>query len=182
MKFSQIVSALGDAVSASSLEREGNATQAQASIDIQGLAALPDATGSDLSYIEGPKFASHVATTAAGALVIPSDEKLQAAANERHIAWVSVEDPRLVFARAIALFYQPYRRSPGIHPTAFIDPAAKLGQNVAVGPNAVVHEGATIGDRTCIHAGAVVYPKGHYRHQHRPPRQLCHSRAGSNRL
>ncbi|MEL7071026.1 MAG: UDP-3-O-(3-hydroxymyristoyl)glucosamine N-acyltransferase [Cyanobacteria bacterium J06581_3] len=154
MKFSQIVSALGDAVSGSSLEREGDVTP----IDIQGLAALPDATGSDLSYVEGPKFASHIATTQAGALVLPDDEQLQAAANERNIAWVSVKDPRLVFARAIALFYQPYRRSPGIHPTAFVDPGAKLGQDVAVGPNAVVHEGATIGDRTCIHAGAVVYP------------------------
>ncbi|MEO0647095.1 MAG: UDP-3-O-(3-hydroxymyristoyl)glucosamine N-acyltransferase, partial [Cyanobacteria bacterium J06650_10] len=68
------------------------------------------------------------------------------------------KDPRIVFARAISLFYQPYRRNPGIHPTAFVDPAAKIGADVAIGPNAVIHAGATVGDRTCIHAGVAIYP------------------------
>ena len=156
MKFSQIVNALGDAVSASSLTGENKASQAD--IEIQGLAALSEATQQDLSYVEGAKFASQIATTQAGVLVLPADESLQSAANERNIAWVSVNNPRLVFARAIALFYQPYRRSPGIHPRAFVDPDASLGEDVAIGPNAVIHEGVTLGDRVCIHAGAVVYP------------------------
>ena len=64
-----------------------------------------------------------------------------------------------LFARAIALFYQPYRRAPGVHPTAVIDDAASLGESVAIGPRVVIHEGATVGDRVCIHAGAVVYPE-----------------------
>ncbi len=154
MKFSQIVQALGDEVTASSLA----ASPAKTDIDIAGLAPIDEADRQQLSYVEGAKFASHIATTGAGALVIPNDEALQKEAITRGIAWVSVKNPRLVFARVIAQFYQPYRRPPGIHPKAFVDPSATIGKDVAIGPNAVVHERAVIGDRVCIHANSVIYP------------------------
>jgi len=152
MKFSQIVEALGDEVTASNLSPENADTQ------LEGLAAIQEAQASRMSYVEGAKFASYVATTSAGALVLPNDEALQSRASARNIAWVSVKAPRLVFAKAINYFYQPYRRPPGVHPSAVIEPSAEIGKAVAIGPNAVVHAGAQIGDRACIHANAVVYP------------------------
>ncbi|MGB7249798.1 MAG: LpxD N-terminal domain-containing protein, partial [Phormidesmis sp.] len=103
MKFSQIVAALGDEVKASSLEMES-----ELDCDLEGIAAIQEAIASSLSYVEGPKFAEHIATTGAGALVLPFDEALQAKAIARAIPWVSVKNPRLAFARAIALFYQPF--------------------------------------------------------------------------
>jgi len=154
MKFSQIVKALGDEVTASSLVPDPTETD----LDIAGLAPIDEASTQQLSYVEGAKFASHIATTQASALVIPNEEALQKAACDRNIAWVSVKNPRLVFARVIAQFYQPYRRSPGVHPRAFVDPSATLGEDVAIGPNVVIHEQAVIGDRVCIHANSVVYP------------------------
>ena len=96
MKFSQIVEALGDEVTSSSL-----GTNATADVEVKGLAAIQEANATQLSYVEGTKFASYLATTQAGALVIPSDEALQAKATERNIAWVSVKNPRLDIARAI---------------------------------------------------------------------------------
>ena len=173
MKFSQIVEALGDEVtkvSSSSLPSEKASEEASteasaqtlpaanSDIEISGLAAIQDAKKTQLSYVEGAKFASYVETTQAGALVLPNDEALQAQADARNIAWISVKNPRLVFARAIAYFYQPYRRLPGIHPSAVIEPGADIGKDVAIGPHAVVHAGAKISDRTCIHAGVVIYP------------------------
>ncbi|MGD1895944.1 MAG: UDP-3-O-(3-hydroxymyristoyl)glucosamine N-acyltransferase [Phormidesmis sp.] len=151
MKFSQIVEALADQVTASSLD---------AGLDpqIEKIAAIQDAPSGSLSYVEGGKFAAAIETTHASALILPDDSDLQAKAVARELAWVSVKNPRIVFARAIALFYQPYRRAPGVHPTAVIDDAASLGESVAIGPRVVIHEGAIIGDRVCIHAGAVVYP------------------------
>ena len=98
MKFSQIVAALGDEVKASSLEMES-----ELDCDLEGIAAIQEAIASSLSYVEGPKFAEHIATTGAGALVLPFDEALQAKAIARAIPWVSVKNPRLAFARAIAL-------------------------------------------------------------------------------
>ena len=43
-----------------------------------------------------------------------------------------------------------------IHPTAIIDPAAKLGRDVAVGPYTVIEGAAQIGDRCTIQAHAVI--------------------------
>ncbi len=154
MKFGQIVMALGDQVVASSLDSDSSVGDRT----LTGLAAIQEATPQDLSYVEGAKFASYVSTTEAGALILPSDETLQEQADRRGILWIRVKDPRLVFARAISYFYQPYRRAAGIHPSAVVEPGAEIGEDVAIGPLAVVHAGVKVGDRTCIHAGAVVYP------------------------
>jgi UDP-3-O-[3-hydroxymyristoyl] glucosamine N-acyltransferase len=153
MKFSQIVAALGDEVTASSLELD-----VLADIDLTELAAIQEATAIALSYVEGPKFAEYIATTRAGALVLPPDASLQSKAAARSIPWVSVKNPRLVFARAIALFYQPFHPPAGIHPKALIDPSAVIGEAVSIGPNVVIEQNAKIGDRVCIHPNVVIYP------------------------
>jgi UDP-3-O-[3-hydroxymyristoyl] glucosamine N-acyltransferase len=127
--------------------------------DIQGVAAIDEATAKTLSYIEGEKFAYQITTTQATALILPMDEVLQAAASDRNLAWISVPNPRLAFAQAIALFYQPFRPSPGIHPTAVIDSSADLGKDVAIGAHVVIQAGVSLGDGVCIHPNVVIYPE-----------------------
>lgn len=127
--------------------------------EITGVAAIDQATPHTLSYIEGDKFASQIATTQATALILPNNDALHAAASDRHLAWISSPHPRLAFAQAIALFYQPFRPSPGIHPTAVIDPSATLGQDVSIGAHAVIQAGVVLGDEVCIHPNVVIYPQ-----------------------
>ena len=43
-----------------------------------------------------------------------------------------------------------------IHPSAIVDPAAELGENVTIGPYAVVNAGVRIGEGTSIGAHAVI--------------------------
>ncbi len=126
--------------------------------EIVGLASIEAAPASTLSYIEGDKFASWVAKTTASALILPDDSALQARASARKIAWVADREPRLLFARAIALFYQPFRPAAGIHPTAVVDSDCHLGRNVSIGAGAVVQAGVTIGDDACLHPNVTVYP------------------------
>ena len=156
MKFSQIVAALGDEVTASSLDAADS--DASGDLELTELAAVQEAGESALSYVEGPKFADYIATTGAGALVLPADEVLQSKAIAHSIPWVSVKHPRLVFARAIALFYQPFQQPPGIHPSAVVDPTAEIGKAVAVGANVVIQANAKVGDHACIHPNVVLYP------------------------
>ncbi|HEX2101548.1 MAG TPA: acyl-ACP--UDP-N-acetylglucosamine O-acyltransferase [Candidatus Synoicihabitans sp.] len=47
-------------------------------------------------------------------------------------------------------------RSDMIHPSAFIDPAAQLGQNVEVMAGAVITRWARVGDNVVVHPGAVI--------------------------
>ena len=153
MRFSEIVNKLGTSAEINSLTINRNLNP-----DIEGMAAVDRATSSNLSYIEGSKFANRLTTTNAGALILPRDEELQTKASERSIAWISARQPRLMFAQALTLFYQPFRPAPNIHPTAIIDPSASIGKDVYIGAYVVIEKGVTIGDRVCIHPHVVVYP------------------------
>ncbi|HEY9691109.1 MAG TPA: UDP-3-O-(3-hydroxymyristoyl)glucosamine N-acyltransferase [Oculatellaceae cyanobacterium] len=152
MKFSEIVQKL-DSVAGNSL-----ISQPDINPDISGVAPIDTAKEGTLSYIEGGKFASQVGKTSASALILPKDEALQAQASERGIAWVVASDPRLLFARAIALFYQPFHPNPEIHPTAVIHPTAEIGNDVYIGAHVVIQAGVKIGNFVCIHPNVVIYP------------------------
>jgi UDP-3-O-[3-hydroxymyristoyl] glucosamine N-acyltransferase len=155
MKFGELVAKLS-AESGQTLRSQGNAD-----LELVGIAAVNEATRGIISYIEGGKFASQINTTEASALILPKDAELQAQATNREIAWVEVGFPRLAFAQAIALFYQPLKPAPGIHPTAVIDPTVELGQAVSIGAHAVIQAGSKLGDEVCIHPNVVIYPQVH---------------------
>jgi UDP-3-O-[3-hydroxymyristoyl] glucosamine N-acyltransferase len=153
MKFSELIEKLAPQVIQSQLtDPEG------IDPDIIGVAAIETAQPGSLSYIEGPKFAAYLHKTEATALILPVNETLQTQATERGIAWSSTHEPRLLFAAAIALFYQPYHPQPDIHPTAVIDPHAKIGSQVYIGPHVVIPDEVEIGDQVCIHGNVVIYP------------------------
>ncbi|QMS90996.1 UDP-3-O-(3-hydroxymyristoyl)glucosamine N-acyltransferase [Nostoc edaphicum CCNP1411] len=153
MKFSEILRQFGDAATNNSLTSNPDQDP-----EITGVAAIDEASIGTLCYVEGAKFKSFVGNTNASALILPQDEKLQALAQERGIVWLATPDPRLLFAKAIALFYQPYRPTPEIHPTAVIHSTAKVGSDVYIGPHAVIQQGVEIGNGAIIHPNVVIYP------------------------
>jgi UDP-3-O-[3-hydroxymyristoyl] glucosamine N-acyltransferase len=154
MKFSEIVEKLSGTAECNSLT-----VNTDLNPEITGVAPVDEASISTLSYIEGAKFASMVGKTAASALILPRDEVLQSQAIERGIAWISASEPRLVFAKAIALFYKPFHPTPEIHPTAVIHPTAEIGKDVYIGAHVVIQAEAKIGNEVCIHPNVVIYPE-----------------------
>ncbi|MGB3266606.1 MAG: UDP-3-O-(3-hydroxymyristoyl)glucosamine N-acyltransferase [Microcoleus sp.] len=152
MKFSEIVQKLNLANS-HSLTASNAADR-----EITGPAPVDEAESGKISYIEGAKFAAHTATTNASALILPLDESLQAQCDDRNIAWIAAADPRLLFAQTIALFYQPFRPPSEIHPSATLHPSAEIGENVYIGPHAVIQAKVKIGSNVCIHPNVVIYP------------------------
>ena len=152
MKFTDIIEKLGIASEHHSLEEQ------QSNPEISGIAPVDQAVPGTLSYIEGAKFTAMVNQTAASALILPADTALQAQASQRKIAWIATPNPRLLFAQAIALFYQPFHPSPGIQATAVIDPAVEIGEAAYIGSHVVIHRGVKLGDHVTIHANVVIYP------------------------
>ena len=69
---------------------------------------------------------------------------------------IEVERPRLAMMKLLNLFYVPPVVNKDIHPTAVVDPSAKLGQGVCIGPNVVVSPNAEIGDNTKILANSYI--------------------------
>lgn len=154
MKFSEIVEKLSQLTHTHSLTENPDRDP-----EIAAIASVDEATFGTLSYIEGAKFASMVAKTEASALILPVDTNLQKQASDRGIAWIATADPRLTFAYAIKLFYQPFQPSPRIHPTAVIDASVVMGKEVSIGAHVVIQAGVTVGDRVCIHPNVVIYPE-----------------------
>jgi UDP-3-O-[3-hydroxymyristoyl] glucosamine N-acyltransferase len=154
MKFSEIIEKLGEQAKCNSLtvDRDCN-------FDLIGVAPIDRAKSSHLSYVEGDKFAHFLEQTEASALILPANEVLQQKATERKIAWIATPEPRLMFAKTIALFYQPFRPNPGIHPTAAIDPSVVLGKDVYIGAHVAIERGVTIGSGACIYPNVVIYPE-----------------------
>lgn len=153
MKFSLLIEKLGESANNNSL----TSTQI-GDPEITGVTAVDEAHAGTLSYIEGSKFGKQLATTSATALILPKDQQLIDAATERGIAWISTGDPRLLFAKVITLFYQPYHPAPKIHPSAVVHPTAEIGESVYIGAGVVIESGVKIGNAVCIHPNVVIYP------------------------
>ena len=153
MKFNEIVEKNSSLISDHSLNSKPNLNP-----EIIAITPIEEAQKETISYIEGAKFASKVADTLATALILPNNQDLQNQATQRDIAWISTQNPRLLFAKTISLFYQPFRPQPSIHPSAVIDPSANLGKDIYIGPNAVIEKNVTLGNNSCIMANVVIYP------------------------
>ncbi|HLP88867.1 MAG TPA: UDP-3-O-(3-hydroxymyristoyl)glucosamine N-acyltransferase [Nostocaceae cyanobacterium] len=154
MKFSDIVNQLGDLVIEHSLTTHPNQDP-----EISEVTAIDESKSGTISYIDGGKFSALLETTEASAVILPNEEKFTSKATDRGMAWLTTSYPRLVFAKTIALFYQPYRPEPEIHPSAIIHPSVKLGKNVYIGAHVVIQHDVEIGDDVVIHPNVVIYPE-----------------------
>jgi UDP-3-O-[3-hydroxymyristoyl] glucosamine N-acyltransferase len=118
-------------------------------IEISGVAGMEHAGPDQITFLANPKYAHKVKDSKAGAIL--------ASQPSEYLPTVISRNPYLDFARALALFYQPPVPPPGIHPLAFVDPTATVGDNPSIGPFAYVGADVTIGKNAVLHPHAVVY-------------------------
>jgi UDP-3-O-[3-hydroxymyristoyl] glucosamine N-acyltransferase len=141
-------------------------------IEITGVAGLEQAGPAELTFLANPKYAPKIKHTRAAAVLVseplpgPSPASLISA------------NPYHDFARAVALFYQPPRPAPGIHPSAWIAPTASIGPGASIGAYAVVGERVTIGRDAVLHPHVVIYEGAEigdafYAHSHAVVREFC---------
>ncbi len=153
-------------------ERLGCRLAGDGSLEITGVAGMEHAAAGQLTFLSNPKYIHKVRQTKASAIVV-SD-----AIAGMEIACLISANPDLDFARAQALFYQPPRPAPGIHPLASISATARLGMDCSIGPFAVVGDHVTIGDRAILHPHVVVYEGARIgddflAHSHAVVREFC---------
>jgi UDP-3-O-[3-hydroxymyristoyl] glucosamine N-acyltransferase len=173
MKLSAIVSALNARLESGSVNTEISDTE------ITGLNGIEQAGAAEITFVANPRYAAAARLTKAAAVIVAEDFPVIPAATLR------VEDPYLSFARALELFHQPLRSSPGIHPTAIIHPTAKIGAHAHIGPYVVVDENVVIGAHAVLLAHVVIYrgvkiADNFFAHSHVVVREGC--RIGNNVL
>ena len=141
-------------------------------IEITGVLGMDQAGPLHLTFLANPKYAHKVKLSRAGAILVTQPLA------DAPIASVISSNPYLDFARALELFYQPPRPPVGVHPLAFVDPTAHIGDNASIGPFAAVGARVKIGKNAVLHPHAVVYEGAEigddfYAHSHATVREFC---------
>ena len=161
MKLSDIADAVGAKIE--------NASPAA---EITAVAGIEHAAPGELTFVSNPKYNAAARTTKASAVIV--SENFPALST----GMLRSKNPYLAWAKAIELFYQPPRYSPGIHPTAVIHSSAKLGKNAHVAPYVVIDQDVVVGDNAVLLAHVVLYRGvsiGHnfFAHAHAVVREFC---------
>ena len=113
-----------------------------------------------------------VEAAAPGMIIFVAGEKYAAALQSNVSAAITTADlakrakcPTLIsanpyadFARALEIFFPPYRPALGIDKTAAISSDAKIGGNASIGAYAVIGAGVRIGRDAVIHPHVTIYP------------------------
>jgi UDP-3-O-[3-hydroxymyristoyl] glucosamine N-acyltransferase len=131
-------------------ERLGCALEGDGSIDISRVAAIEDAGPGDLTFFANPRYAAELRATRASAVIL--GEQAEAAP----CAMLRTKQPYLAFARAVALFADPWRPAAGIDPRAYVAPGAEVAADASIGPFAVIGERVRIGARTIVHPNVTI--------------------------
>ena len=118
---------------------------------IVGIADLQLAGDGDITFVAKKNFESLLSSTAAGAVIVSESSEVPEGLNV-----IRVADPYLAYAKISALFDQRPRASKGIHPTAVIDPSARISESAIVGPFCCVGAHATLGNNTELQAGVFI--------------------------
>src|SRR5213083_2608703 len=122
------------------------------SLQIMGAASLGDATPGEISFFANRKYVALLRKTRASAVFVPPDF-----AEPINAAQIRVSNPTKAFEQVVLKFApKPITFTPGIHPSAVVDPSVQLGDRVSIQPLAVIEAGAQIGHDTIIGAGSYV--------------------------
>ena len=119
---------------------------------ITGAASLSEAVPGEISFFADPRYLSRLRKTRASAVFVPLDFSDTIPAGQ-----IRVANPSKAFEQIVLkLAPKPVTFAPGVHPSAIVDPSAKLGARVSIQPYAVIEADASIGDDSIIGAGTYI--------------------------
>lgn len=121
--------------------------------EITSAAGLDIASESDITFLANPKYTPQVNETRAAAIFLSENTPIE----RKDIAILRVKDSYVAYTQALRLFFPEPAIVPGIHPTAVIDPSAKVAENVEIHANVVVGPGCEIAEGVRIYPNAVIY-------------------------
>lgn len=128
-------------------------------IEISGLNGLKDATNSELSFLESPKYISSLKDTKAAAVFINKEFEQEVPSGTIAIV---CDEPYINLAKASKLFAPKLIENDGNEPiigeNTTIMPNVHLGKNVVIGKNCTLMSGSFIADCVTIGNNTIIYP------------------------
>lgn len=138
--------------------------------EINAAAGLDEAEAGHVTFLANPRYTPRVGTTRASAVYLAEGVE----AGRTDIAILRTRDPYLAYTRALRLFHPEPVFEPFIHPSAVIDPSARVSEEVWIGacvvigreveiaagvrihPNVTIYDGVRVGAETTIHSGVAL--------------------------
>jgi UDP-3-O-[3-hydroxymyristoyl] glucosamine N-acyltransferase len=122
---------------------------------VSGVAPLDRSRPDDLSFVASARYLSQVAASQAGALLVARDlaDRLDDPRPR-----IIVTDVHRALATVLQQMYPEAPVVPGVHASAVLGPAVRMGERVCIGAYAVIGEGSRLGDDVSIGAHTVVGP------------------------
>ena len=119
-------------------------------IVITGINTLEEAGPSELSFLANPKYASQLASTKAGAVIVKPEHK------DDVVRALVTDNPYPMFAQALTLFARPQGSFTGISHMACVSPEAQLGEGCNVYPFCYIAPRAVLGKGCTMNAAGVL--------------------------
>jgi UDP-3-O-[3-hydroxymyristoyl] glucosamine N-acyltransferase len=122
---------------------------------LRGFAGIEEAVAGQLSFLANPSYEDFLYKTAASAVLVDTNFVAKSPI-PNGTALLRVENPYAAMATLMQAFGEQAVSGPEVHPSAFVDDTAELGEGARIGALAVVEAGAVIGARTVVGPGVIV--------------------------
>jgi UDP-3-O-[3-hydroxymyristoyl] glucosamine N-acyltransferase len=117
---------------------------------LTGFATADNAHPGDLTFAETEEFFTAAENSAATAIIAGKNS-----VSAKKIL-IRVDNPRIAFAKALAVFFPEPKFTAGIHPSAVIAQSAQIDPTAHIGPHCTVGERVKIGANAVLQAGNFV--------------------------
>lgn len=131
----------------------GGEVRGDGTVRVSAVAPLDRAGGGDLSFLAAARYAPLFSRTQAGAALVSPDLADEPGPVRARIV---VAKPHEAMLRVLPELYVAPPRVPGVHASAVIGRAAKLGRDVRVEAGVVIGRDVVLGDRVTLAAGCVI--------------------------
>lgn len=132
-------------------DKLGAELRGEGSVEVHSLAGMGKAEEGQITFLSDSKYRKLLAECKASAVMLREGDVEYYQGNA-----LIVKDPYLSFALVAQLLDTTPAAATEIAVSAYVDPTAVLGNNVAIGHNAVIEAGARIGDNVQIGAGCFI--------------------------
>ncbi len=129
----------------------GGTVEGDDTVQLDGVAAIDSAGGSDLTFATDEKHAARLAGSKAGAAIVSRSQPAAA------IPLIRVDDVQAALAGLLEHLAEPEDLPPvGIHASAVVAPDAEIADGAAIGPGVVIGPRAKVGRSCALCANATV--------------------------
>ncbi|WP_318445620.1 UDP-3-O-(3-hydroxymyristoyl)glucosamine N-acyltransferase [Photobacterium leiognathi] len=132
-------------------EKLGAELRGDGSVEIHSIAGMGKAAEGQITFLSDSKYRKQLADCKADAVMLREADVEFFQGNA-----LVVKDPYLSYALVAQLLDTTPAAATDIAASAFVDPTAQLGDNVAIGHNAVIEAGVTLGNNVQVGAGCFI--------------------------